>query len=82
LTGRDNYRAASQALGIDLLKNPDLAARPDIAAEIAIWYWFERVRPGVMDFANTVAVTKRINPALAGIEDRHENFKYYLKYMR
>lgn len=82
LTGRDNYRAASQALGIDLLKNPELAARPDIAAEIAIWYWFERVRPGVMDFANTVAVTKRINPALAGIEDRHENFKYYLKYMR
>ena len=82
LTGRDNYRAASQALGIDLLKNPDLAARPDVAAEIAIWYWFERVRPGVMDFANTVAVTKRINPALAGIEDRHENFKYYLKYMR
>ena len=82
LTGRDNYRAASQALGVDLIKNPDLAARPDIAAEIAIWYWFERVRPGVMDFANTVAVTKRINPALAGIEDRHENFKYYLKYMR
>ena len=82
LTGRSNYQAASEALGIDLIKNPDLAARPDIAAEIAIWYWFSRVRPGVMDFANTVAVTKRINPGLAGIEDRHENFKYYLKYMR
>lgn len=82
LTGRDNYKMASQALGIDLIKNPDLAARPDVAAKIAVWYWLTRVKPSVMDFADTVAVTKRINPALKGIEDRHENFKYYLKYMR
>ena len=77
LTGRDNYRMASQALGIDLLNQPDLAERPDIAAKIAIWYWQTRVKPHINNFNDTRAVTQKINPALRGLQDRHAKFIDY-----
>ena len=77
LTGRDNYRMASQALGIDLLNNPELAERPDVAAKIAIWYWQTRVKPHINNFNDTKAVTQKINPALRGLHDRHAKFIDY-----
>jgi putative chitinase len=36
LTGRANYAKAGNALGIDLLGNPDLALQPTIAAQILV----------------------------------------------
>lgn len=81
LTGRDNYRMASDALGIDLLNHPDLASKPDVAAKIAVWYWNSRVKPYVKNFADTRAVTQKINPAAKGLENRHENFKDYMNIM-
>ena len=77
ITGKANYTKAGQALGIDLVKNPDLASQPDVAAKIAVWYWQNRVSPYVQDFSDTRGVTKRINPGLAGLQDRVENFKDY-----
>ena len=79
LTGRDNYRMASEALGLDLLNRPDLASKPDIAAKIAVWYWNTRVKPKVQNFEDTVAVTKTINNAMFGLEDRLANFIDYKK---
>jgi len=79
LTGRDNYRMAGQALGIDLLNHPELASKPDVAAQIAVWYWNTRVKPGIQNFADTRAVTQKINPAAKGLENRHENFKDYMR---
>ena len=77
LTGRDNYRMASQALGVDLLNNPELAERPDVAAKIAIWYWQTRVKPYINNFNDTKAVTQKINPAMRGLKDRHAKFIDY-----
>lgn len=37
LTGRSNYTKASKALGLDLLKEPDKAEEPTIAAKVLIW---------------------------------------------
>jgi putative chitinase len=68
---------ASQALGIDLLNQPELAERPDIAAKIAVWYWQTRVKPHINNFNDTKAVTKKINPALRGLQDRHAKFIDY-----
>lgn len=79
LTGRDNYRMAGDALGLDLLNHPELAAKPDVAAKIAVWYWKTRVKPNVTNFKDTSTVTKYINPAMRGLQDRHENFKDYLR---
>lgn len=36
LTWKDNYRKAGAAVGYDLVSQPDLAMRPDIAAEIMV----------------------------------------------
>lgn len=77
ITGRDNYRMAGNALGLPLEQHPELAARPDIAAKIAVWYWNTRVKPNVQNFNDTAAVTKYINPAMRGLKDRLQNFKEY-----
>lgn len=81
LTGRDNYRRAGNILGLPLEKNPELAARPDIAAKIAIWYWDERVRPKVKNFNDVVQVTRPINPKLNGLDDRRKRFGEYKRWI-
>lgn len=79
ITGRDNYRMAGDALGLPLEKNPELASKPEVAAKIAVWYWKTRVAPKVQNFADTAAVTRTINPAMRGLEDRATNFQNYKK---
>lgn len=37
LTHEDNYRRMSSVVGIDLVKNPDAALRPDVAAKILVY---------------------------------------------
>ncbi len=37
LTGLRNYAAAGKALGIDLVKHPDMALEPAVASEVLIW---------------------------------------------
>lgn len=39
LTWETNYRAAGEALGIDLLGNPERAMVPSVAADILAWFW-------------------------------------------
>lgn len=77
ITGRDNYRMAGEALGLPLEQHPELAAKPEVAAKIAVWYWKTRVKPKVANFNDTSAVTRLINPAMRGLKDRFANFKQY-----
>ena len=72
ITGRYNYTQAAKDLGIDLVKHPELAERPDVAAKVTWWYWKNRVRPNVASFADVKQVTKQINPALRGLEKRRQ----------
>lgn len=81
ITGRDNYRMAGAYLGLPLEQHPELAAKPDVAAKIAVWYWKTRVKPNVANFNDTTQVTKLINPALRGLKDRFENYKQYVNVM-
>jgi putative chitinase len=78
ITGKSNY-AASKYLFNDerLVRNPELASTPEIAAKIAVWFWGAFVRRKVSNFNDTRAVTARINPKLNGLADRHEYFKDY-----
>jgi predicted chitinase len=70
ITGRYNYTQAARDLGIDLVNQPELAERPDVAARVTWWYWKNRVRPNVDSFADVRQVTKQINPAMRGLEKR------------
>jgi predicted chitinase len=79
ITGRDNYRMAGQAIGLPLEEKPDLAAQPDVAAKVAVWYWNTRVKPYVNNFNDTAAVTKKINPGMRGLDGRMSFFQDYKK---
>lgn len=70
VTLKNNYRACGQALNLDLLNNPDLLLDPVNAARSAAWYWYAHGCNAPADAGNVVEVTRKINPALIGINDR------------
>lgn len=80
LTGRFNYRRASQELGLandpqrDLERNPTLVALPEMGFRVAGLYWRQRKINEPADIPDFREVTKRINTGLKNMEDRK---KYY-----
>ena len=40
-TRRESYERLSDVLGVDLVSDPDLLARPDVAGKAATWFWGE-----------------------------------------
>jgi len=77
LTGRWNYTWAARHTQYDLVNNPELAADPVVAAEIAVEFWKQRVQSRVEDFSDVSAVTRPINPKLHGLNERQEYFENY-----
>jgi len=70
LTGRSNYRAAGQALGIDLENNPTRAAEPDVGFRTAAWFWNSRNLNTYADAGNFDAITYRVNGGYNGKASR------------
>ena len=68
VTGRDNYRAVGKALGLDLLKYPDLLAEPRVALLASIAWWEARIPDAVM--GDIKRVTKLVNGGTHGLDDR------------
>jgi putative chitinase len=78
ITGRANYTACSQALFGDnrLLDTPELLEEPYYAVESACWFWKKSNLNALADRDDIVAVTRRINGGINGLEDRR---RYYNK---
>jgi putative chitinase len=78
LTGKDNYKAFSTAIGEDCVANPDFIATKYPLASAA-WF-FTRCLPKCTDAsdASVIAVTKCVNGGTIGLEDRKKHFKEYL----
>jgi putative chitinase len=74
LTGKDNHRACSAGLGVDLVANPDLLLDPVYAARSAAWFWSANKCNSFADSGDIEGLTKRINGGLIGIEDRKKRF--------
>lgn len=70
LTGRNNYRDAGGALGIDLLGSPQRAAEPMDAVKIALWFWASKRCNAPADQDDVEEVTRRINGGLNGLAER------------
>lgn len=60
-TGRANYQQYGKRLGLDLLKEPALAARPDVSMRIAVMYWNDRDLSIYADVGDTKAISRAIN---------------------
>jgi predicted chitinase len=74
ITGRANYKRYGDLLGVDLIRNPDLAATPSIAFQIAATYWTTNRLNELADAGDFTTITRRINGGLNGLQDR---LKFY-----
>ena len=70
LTGRANYRVFGDALGLDLVANPALAATKEVAFRIAGLYWRKRGLNALADRQDFRRITKLINGGFNGLIDR------------
>lgn len=74
LTGRENYRLASNALGIELLVHPELLEHPGEAALVAAWFWADRGLNTLADADKLEAITRKINGGINGLVERRERY--------
>jgi len=74
ITGRSNYLACGQALGIDLIQAPARLAEYDLACLSAGWFWSKHQINQFADRDDIEMVTRTINGGLNGFEER----QYYL----
>ena len=70
ITGRANYAACGEALGLDLLSKPELLEQPQHAAMSAAWFWSTKGLNTLADQGDLVKITRRINGGLNGLADR------------
>jgi putative chitinase len=70
LTGKDNYKAFGEAIGEDLIANPQLVEEPRYAALSAGWFWNKRGLNALADAMDITTLTIRINGGKIGIDDR------------
>jgi putative chitinase len=70
LTGKDNYRAFGEAIGEDLVANPQLVEQPRYAALSAGWFFNKRNLNALADVIDIETMTIRINGGKIGIDDR------------
>ncbi len=76
LTGRSNYKACGDALGLDLIANPEAAASLEAGFRVACWFWTSRKLNALADKSEFDAITKAIN---GGYNGKPERDAYYAK---
>lgn len=79
LTGRANYEAYKNYSGHNVISNPDLASRADIALDIAGWFWSVRYNLNPLaDMGNINSITKKLNGGLTNLAERVKQLNYYI----
>lgn len=79
ITGRANYYACGEALGLDLLGHPELLEEPQHAAMSAGWFWHRASLNALADRSDFLTITKRINGGTNGLKDREAIYHRALK---
>lgn len=75
LTGHANYFHAGQALGVDLVMEPELVATPQYAALTAGWFWSTHDCNRLAEAGDWTGLTKKINGGTIGLADRVKHTK-------
>ena len=70
ITGRANYMMCSEALALDLIKQPELLEKPQHACMSAAWFWASRGLNTLADAGQFDKITQRINGGQNGAADR------------
>lgn len=75
ITGRKNYAAAADALKVDLVEHPELAAKDDVAAKAAAWFWTAHGLNRFADARDVRGCTRLINGGFNGLVQREALYK-------
>ena len=70
ITGRANYMACGEGLGLDLVKQPELLEKPQHACMSAAWFWATKGLSTLADAGQFDKITQRINGGQNGAADR------------
>lgn len=70
LTGRTNYTNCADAIGVDLVDNPDLLLDPEVSAKAANWFFTKNKIWRFCDDDDVLRVTRTINGGTHGLGDR------------
>ena len=79
ITGRANYMACGEGLGLDLIKQPELLEKPQYACMSAAWFWASRGLNTLADAGSFSKITSRINGGQNGAADRQALYAKALK---
>ena len=79
ITGRANYMTCGEALGLDLIKQPELLEKPQHACMSAAWFWASRGLNTLADAGQFDKITQRINGGQNGAVDRQALYVRALK---
>ena len=79
ITGRANYAACGEALGLDLVNRPELLEQTQYAALSAAWFWSVNGLNTLADAGDLRKITQRINGGLTGQADRQALYDKALK---
>ena len=79
ITGRANYKACGEALGLDLIRQPELLEKPQHACMSAAWFWASRGLNTMADAGQFDTITRRINGGQNGAADRQALYARALK---
>ena len=79
ITGRANYMACGEALGLDLIKQPELLEKPQHACMSAAWFWTTKGLNTLADAGQFDKITRRINGGQNGAADRQALYARALK---
>ena len=79
ITGRANYGACGEALGLDLINHPEILEKPQHACMSAAWFWASRGLNTLADAGSFSKITQRINGGQNGAADRQALYAKALK---
>ena len=79
ITGRANYMACGEALGLDLINQPELLEKPQHACMSAAWFWATKGLSTLADAGQFDKITQRINGGQNGAADRQALYARALK---
>lgn len=79
VTGRANYAACGEALGVDLINHPEQLEQPQYACLSAAWFWATKGLNTLADAGDFLIITKRINGGVNGLAERQAFYATALK---
>lgn len=75
ITGRDNYVACGEALGVDLIENPEYMESAEGAARSAAWFWHSHGLNALADAGDFHRICRKINGGDNGLEERQVAYR-------